>query len=55
MAPGENVVYHGSQAWYGTGTSFASSWVSGWAAGFLASPAANRSTVTRQTLERWRR
>lgn len=53
MAPGENVLHHLDQAWYGTGTSFSTSWVSGWAAGYLASRGANRAAVMRETLGRW--
>jgi subtilase family protein/fervidolysin-like protein len=53
MAPGENIMHYGDKAWYGMGTSFATSWVSGWAAGYLASPGAVRSSVTRETLDRW--
>src|SRR5262249_34221453 len=53
MAPGENIMHYADKAWYGMGTSFATSWVSGWAAGYLASPGAVRSSVTRETLDRW--
>ncbi len=53
MAPGGNVFRFGDQTWSGSGTSFSTSWVSGWAAGYLASQGANRTAVTRETLERW--
>jgi hypothetical protein len=55
MAPGENVLSYGGQAWYGTGTSFATSWVSGWAAGYIASPGSSRTAAIRETLDRWSR
>jgi hypothetical protein len=55
MAPGENVLSYADQAWYGTGTSFATSWVSGWAAGYIASPGSTRTAAIRETMERWAR
>src|SRR5262249_27399641 len=55
MAPGQNVLNYGGQTWYGTGTSFSTSWVSGWTAGYLASPGSSRANATRETLDRWAR
>jgi len=37
IAPGANIVYFGDRAYLGTGTSFATAWVSGMAAGFVSS------------------
>ena len=55
IAPGVNVVHYQDAAWFGTGTSFATTWVSGWAAGFMASAGHHSSPATQAaTLERWR-
>jgi Subtilase family len=53
MAPGENVISYQDQAWYGTGTSFATSLVSGWAAGAMAGTRRSPTQVERETLARW--
>ncbi len=54
LAPGSNLVTYQGQAWEGSGTSFASSWVSGWAAGTMASGVRRPGVVESRTLERWR-
>ena len=55
LAPGVNVVHYQDAAWFGTGTSFATTWVSGWAAGFMASSGHHSSSATQAvTLDRWR-
>lgn len=54
VAPGSNVVAYQGQAWMGSGTSFASSWVTGWAAGTMARGVRRAGTVESRTLARWR-
>jgi hypothetical protein len=53
MAPGDNVISYQDQAWHGTGTSFATSWVSGWAAGAMSAMDRGAMQVERATLARW--
>ncbi len=53
IAPGINVVGYLDRSWYGTGTSFSTSWVSGWAAGYMASATRSSAAVSRATLARW--
>lgn len=53
VAPGENLIRYQDRAWYGAGTSIATSWVSGWAAGAMAETSRGAEQVERRTLARW--
>jgi hypothetical protein len=53
IAPGANVVHLDDRAWFGTGTSFSTSWVTGWAAAVMARSTQPSSATRQQTLSRW--
>jgi len=53
VAPGVNVVHYRDEAWLGSGTSFATTWVSGWAAGIMASAGQSSAATRSQTMARW--
>ena len=53
IAPGGHLFTLQDRAWFGTGTSFSTSWVSGWAAGVMADGMRSRRQVERNTLARW--